>query len=134
MTYVLNRNFYIRSPADVHSQCFVFSRNQPTLQFFFVQKAFAELSYHCVSFKDEVEVRWISLGPYPLPPISLSQADGIQSIDTIGAASVIRVCRVECTDSCLRLRVAERWGRDGIVGAGDAGEDAGEESGEQQSK
>lgn len=44
-------------------------------------KAFAGLSYHCVSFKDEVEVRWISLGPYPLP--SLFQADGIQSIDTM---------------------------------------------------
>lgn len=93
-------------------------------------KAFAGLAYHCVSFKDEVEARWISLGPYPLP--SLFQADGIQSIDTIGTASVIRVYQAECTDSCLR--VAERWGRDRIVGAGDAGEDAGEESGEQQSK
>lgn len=78
-------------------------------------------------------MRWRRVGSVSdRTPSPLSQADGIQSIDTIGTASVIRVYRVECTDSCLR--VAERWGRDGIVGAGDAGEDAGEESGEQQSK
>lgn len=79
-------------------------------------------------------MRWRRVGSVsdrtPLP--SLFQADGIHSIDTIGTASVIRVYQAECTDSCLRA--AERWGRDGIVGAGDAGEDAGEESGEQQSK
>lgn len=118
MTYVLNRNFYIRSPADVHSQSFVFLAITD-LAIFFVHQAFAELSYHCVSFKDEVEARWISLGPYPLPsPLSVSQADGIQSIDTMAlmerGAGALQVLHLLSEFAGLRvpIRVSE-WQKDG---------------------
>lgn len=78
-------------------------------------KAFAELSYHCVSFKDEVEVRWISLGPYPL---SFSQADGIHSIDTIPlmerGARALQVLHLlsEFAGLSVPIRVSE-WQKDG---------------------
>lgn len=87
------------------------------MQFFFVRQAFAELSYHSVSFKDEVEVRWISLGPYP-PPLSLSQADGIHSIDTIAlmerGARALQVLHLlsEFAGLSVPIRVSE-WQKNG---------------------
>lgn len=107
-------------------------------------KAFAEL---CIlSQRFVLRMRWRRVGSVsdrtPSPP-SLSQADGIHSSDTMAlmerGARALQVLHLlsEFAGLSVPIRVSE-WqkdgGRDGIVGAGDAGEDAGEESGEQQSK
>lgn len=117
MTCVLNRNFYIRSPADVHSQRFVFSQS-PTLQFFLFIKHLPNcVSYHSLRSTDEVEACWISLGPYP-PSVSLSQADGIHSIDTIAlmerGARALQVLHLlsEFAGLSVPIRVSE-WQKDG---------------------
>lgn len=119
MTYVLNRNFYIRSPADVHSQSFVFSRNQPTLQFFLFMKAFAEL---CIlSLRFVLRMRWRRVGSVSdrtPSPLSLSQADGIQSIDTIAlmerGARALQVLHLlsEFAGLSVPIRVSE-WQKNG---------------------
>lgn len=115
MTYVLNRIFYIRSPADVHSQCFVFSRNHRPCNFFLFIKHLPNCLITAFRSADEVEARWISLGPYPL---SLPQADGIHSIDTMAlmerGARGLQVLHLlsEFAGLSVPIRVSE-WQKDG---------------------
>lgn len=65
-----------------------------------------------------MEVRWISLGPYPLPSLSLSQADGIHSIDTIAlmerGARALQVLHLlsEFAGLSVPIRVSE-WQKNG---------------------
>lgn len=115
MTYVLNRNFYIRSPADVHSQSFVFLAITDLAILYSL--SICRIVYLITAFRsaDEVEARWSSLGPYPL---SFSQADGIHSIDTMAlmerGARALQVLHLlsEFAGLSVPIRVSE-WQKDG---------------------
>lgn len=116
MTYVLNRNFYIRSPADVHSQCFVFLAITDLAIFLFIKHLPDGL---ITAFR--LRMRWRLVGAVsdrtPSPP-SLSQADGIHSIDTIAlmerGARALQVLHLlsEFAGLSVPIRVSE-WQKDG---------------------
>lgn len=115
MTYVLNRNFYIRSPADVYSQCFDFLA--------ITDLAILYSSSICrivLSLRFVLRMRWRFVGSVSdrTPSLSLSQADGIQSIDTIPlmerGARALQVLHVlsEFAGLSVPIRVSE-WQKDG---------------------